>query len=196
MYNSVKSFILFFILIFTVNLTVLIPSVGQQESVHPLLPFTSQEDIVPCSDYIDLEFEYETSRTCSAKSLKVDKDSLVKVPECYIVLNTSPDVHSDLEMNYIKELGFFGAAILGFYDIEKEIMFLVNNERVAEIFRHEMQHHYLNGLGITEGDHDHPSIWKDCESARYDSSLSTSINPDFDPKRKSWIYRVIDKILK
>ena len=147
--------------------------------LHPLIPFTAEKDMRLCEEVMDIEKIYSDSLSCTLSTLypnsspSISEEKLNElhaiVNNCYVITNTSPDIYSTDEFNYIKEYHFFGGAILGFYDPRLKVTYITQNVDMIEITEHEIQHHILNVLEIPDGDHTH-AVWYNCRPPRYSPS--------------------------
>lgn len=147
--------------------------------LHPLIPFTAEKHMKMCSDVMDIEQIYQDSLSCTLSTLYPDSTPDIPVEKleklhdivnsCYVVTNTSPDIYSTDEFNYIKQYHFFGNPILGFYDPRLFVTYITENVDMVEITEHEIQHHILNVLEVNDGDHTHP-VWYACRPPRYSPS--------------------------
>lgn len=140
-------------------------------SVHHLLPFTKWEHLKPCEEVLNVEEELNKALECSNKTFfnKPPYNMTVKTESarCYVVTEASPDLkHGDI-FNYLSPNSLHSEKIMGFYDSELDTIFLVDTKDIAEIYRHEMQHYFLQKY-LGDGDGGHTlSIWKTCESQYY-----------------------------
>lgn len=152
---------------------------SSKKQLHPLIPYTSEKDMKMCAEVMDIEKIYSDSLSCTLSTLypnstpdiqqeKLDALHAI-VDKCYVITNTSPDIYSTDEFNYIKEYHFFGNPILGFYDPRLKVTYITQNTDIVEITEHEIQHHILNVLEIPDGDHTHP-VWYNCRPPRYSPS--------------------------
>jgi hypothetical protein len=157
-------------------------------NVYPKLRFTTKENLTPCSKLFDTQSEYIESIKCTASSdLEVHKrlllgglDKLIEMPECNIINVDSLDVYSGKRFNYIT-FGYFSGHVLGFYTLRTRKVFMVKQrlEDLKTTWRHEVQHHVLNVLGIKDKGHSHV-VWSKCEK-RYHTPSPESYkygNPD------------------
>ncbi len=136
-------------------------------SRYYLLPHTTDTYLLPCSNFFNENKQFSNAIECSSKFIKGDLPK--KLPECFIVSKDSPDISYDdkHKFNFINPNSFILQAILGFYDDTTETVYLVENtmvedESLEDIYRHELNHYFLD-LVYEDGDshHRHPS-WMGC----------------------------------
>lgn len=146
--------------------------------VHPLLPFTTRDQLKPCSEYFDEQQTMEESLQCANNEVFNKKPYAplvgLKAPRCYVITEKSPDVYQDAAFNYITTSIILGDKILGFYenDIpgEEPTIYLVETYDVRKVALHEYQHWFLDlAQKDANARHDHV-IWEKCEPPYYTPS--------------------------
>lgn len=145
--------------------------------IHPLIPLTEEAHVIPCSAYLNEAEEFNKSLKCSAKVLPSLLNKSIAIPKCYIIKKESPDVHYNpiYDFYYINSFIILREGIVGFYD--KNIVYIVENERdAAQTYRHELQHYFLDLL-YSDGDAPHShKIWSQCEAKYYTPSTVVTEN--------------------
>jgi len=136
---------------------------------------TQWEHMVPCGVYFDEAAELKKSLQCVNSKVYPKEPISLKIPRCYVVSSASPDVRFDGGFNFIAIRTFGGiGAVVGYFNHETDTLFVVENQEVAKIYRHELQHLYLEMKTGYGGGH-HQDIWKQCEEPYYDPGLKTKI---------------------
>lgn len=146
--------------------------------LNDFAPHTRWIHLAPCGIYFDEEVEYAKAIECV--NTKVYPDSKIgeyKLPRCFVVTTASPNVVSNGSFNMIAiRVGFAQiSGVVGFYETVTDTLFIVENIDAAMIYRHELQHLFLDihdGLG--GGGHDQ-EIWKQCEAPYYEPSAEAQI---------------------
>lgn len=142
--------------------------------IYFLIPFTDWSQLKPCGEFFDEHEEYEASLSCSNKELfakaPYNKTITPVLPRCYVITTSSPDVHQTPLFNYVSLTMFTHDGIVGFYDDSDKTVYIVENTDAAMVYRHEVQHYFLDLVeGDGNGKHDH-NIWKVCEPPYYEPS--------------------------
>jgi hypothetical protein len=143
-----------------------------------LLPFTSEEQLIPCSVYFNEKEEFDKSLECLVDS----RDSIDKLhlplPECYVVSKESVDVVQTSSYNYIRMsiLSFASGGFLGYYDHNRVIVYVVETYDMKDIYYHEIGHYVLHFV-YGDPDSTHSDIfWKQCSSTYYTPSQESIEN--------------------
>lgn len=100
------------------------------------------------------------------KEIKKLKEA--ELPLCYVIKEETPAVFKSYSSNHLALLdpdGSFGAT-MGLYFESKQMMLLVENIDILDLYRHESQHHMFTILERSKEDrgltvHTH-KIWKEC----------------------------------
>jgi hypothetical protein len=144
---------------------------NENKPIHFFLPFTKQEDLVPCETIINIQREFNKALQCANNKVFYEAPlKEVTPPTCFIVKKTSPDIHSRGDLNYLNVSFFKTSGIVGFYEERTNTTYLVENIDIDMIYRHEMGHYFLKvATGDGNGAHDH-IIWQRCEPPRYSPS--------------------------
>ena len=149
--------------------------------VHFLIPFTTQDQLIPCSEYFDEKLAVQESLSCSnneifSKAPYGNPLQNVPVPNCYVISKNSPDLYIGEGFNYITSDIFQQERILGFYETETKTVYLAETYDVRKVALHEYQHYFLDLMeNDGNGRHDH-NIWKKCEPPYYDPSKESLQN--------------------
>lgn len=143
-------------------------------TIHFLLPFSEWHDLRPCSEDMELVKEFETSLECSNREIfskaPYNQEIHPAIPSCWIVKVTSPDVHQTKVFNYLNISMFTRDGIVGFYEDYNKTIYIVENTDAPHVWRHELQHYFLDLVtGDGNGNHDH-DIWKKCLPRYYSPS--------------------------
>lgn len=161
-------------------ITILTLTVGASKSTPNLqgdalilLPFTKPEHLRTCEDYFDQAKLFEQTLSCANKSVFKSKPlKSIKIPECYVISVNSPDVivSPDGVFNFIGTSILLLNRIVGFYENQAKTLYLVETYDLPLIYRHELQHYFLDlAEGDGNGRHDH-AIWDKCEPPYYQPS--------------------------
>lgn len=146
----------------------------QLAPVHPLLPFTTWDQLKSCSAYFDEQAAVQESLQCANNEIFTKKPytplTNIKPPRCFVITQESPDVYKDSGYNYITTSIFLGDHILGFYEDSDQTIYLVETYDVRKVALHEYQHYFLDlAQHDANGRHDH-EIWQKCEPPYYQPS--------------------------
>jgi len=167
-------FILFPSTTFTNNLEA-ISLKPTRKLINFLIPFTKSDHLSPCSNYFNVEEEYYKSLSCSNKKV-FSKESYNKtlkdlvIPQCFVITTKSPDVVQTKALNYLNSTVLSNDGIVGFYDEKTKAIYIVENFDAPMIWRHELQHYFLDLVDKdANGSHDH-TIWQRCEPKNYQIS--------------------------
>jgi hypothetical protein len=139
--------------------------------VHHLLPFTTWNQLKPCEEAFDVQEELKKALECSNKKF-FNKDPYkiiidMKTTACYVITKESPDLKHGDGYNYFSPNILNIERIMGFYDNQLDMMFISDTADIREIYRHEMQHYFLQKV-FGDGDAEHKAdIWKQCEEQYY-----------------------------
>jgi len=134
-------------------------------NVHFITPFTSSEDLKPCSAYINEQEQYKKAFRCSSTVMDL-KGKEFALPKCYVLLEGSPDVQTNSKYSCLVTGVVVAECILGFYDDDTRIIFIVYSKKTRDIektYRHELQHYFLDLISNNaDAPHAH-KVWKTCE---------------------------------
>lgn len=155
--------------------------------IHYLIPFTEPKHLKPCSEFIDVVGEFEKALECSNREIfskaPYSKPITPEIPQCYIITKESPDVHQHRVFNYINFSMFTREGIVGFYEDKTKVIYIVENTDAPQVWRHELQHYFLDLVnGDGNGAHDDP-IWQVCEEPRYTPSSEAYRRAGIEPAR-------------
>lgn len=141
--------------------------------VHPLIPRTRKELLIPCRNIMDYHKVVREALACTNEQVyPEDPIKSFVLPECYIIPTTSPDVIKDPsgQFNFITlgiDLSF---KILGFYEDQTNTIFVVQSFDQVLTTKHEIQHAVLHQReGDGDARHVH-QIWERCQPGYYDPS--------------------------
>ena len=135
------------------------------------IPHIRWKHVEPCSKYIDTQEQWNQAVECSAEVFngeEIKKLREAPLPRCYVIKEDTPGVFKSYSSNHLALYdrdGSFGAT-MGLYFEGEELMLLVENIDVLDLYRHESQHHMFTVLGKSKEDrgltvHTH-KIWKEC----------------------------------
>lgn len=153
------------------------PIVGSKQ-IHEIIPHTRWSHLRPCGAYLDEQEEFAAARQCVNSKVPLFKKKPVPqtalVPRCFVITTDSPNVLQGPSHNAIPIIDIFRGrmgGILGFYDSSTQTVYVVENVDVAQIYRHELQHHFQHITGHTvnhEGE-----VWNKCEPPLYEPSKTS-----------------------
>ena len=143
--------------------------------IHELFPRSNWDDLIPCGARFNEQEEYNKALQCVND--KVFPDNKIKettIPRCFILKAKAPDVYfQDSEgFNFIPIVSPLGiGAVVGVYQPETKTVFLVENIDAKLIYRHELQHYFLDiHVEGSDGGGHYQEIWRQCEPPYYDPS--------------------------
>jgi hypothetical protein len=164
------------------------PGIKTQEFWYPNrvaneIPNTTWSQLRACGAYFDENEEYTRAFKCASPVLKEEYDKELSMslnpPRCFVIPWDAPDVQFVLtyKTNAIIHV-MFGEIyiILGFYLNSSDTIFLVENYDIAEIYRHELQHYFIDSLNLDRKlNNEHAgTIWEKCEPKEHTTSQAQS----------------------
>lgn len=156
-------------------------TVKTPDLVHPFFPFTQWKHVKPCGEFFDEVKEFNKALECSNKNrfdLTPINQQQVFPPRCFIITTDSPDIRTSENgvFNYWNIGFFFYSGIVGLYEPEQKTIFIAENFDAPMIYRHELQHYFLDLMeGDGNGRHD-DLIWSVCEPSHYSPSQEALAN--------------------
>lgn len=135
---------------------------GKKATVHSNVPNTNWEDVKPCGQFVNEVEEIRKISKCTGGFIK--KVPYVYPPRCFIITTESKDVKRDprQNLNYIRIKHWGDVYILGFYDPLLRTIFVVENKKAANTYRHEILHLIFDLLD-DDPDRSHEHIlWEEC----------------------------------
>lgn len=147
--------------------------ISKPQIIHPFILNTKWSHLRPCSVDLDELKEFRKSLACWNSVYPENKlfedytEIEVALPRCYIITTASPDIYSGktLRFNFIH--GLLVQFTLGFYDFRYKTIYVVENIDSDIIYRHELQHYFLDFMEKRGGSGHDQEIWKKCEEATY-----------------------------
>ena len=151
--------------------------IPRSEMVHEMLPKTRWNHILSCGQFFNEQEQFDIAKSCAVKLWNDPKSVDSIIPRCYVVSSASPDVFSskkeegDPPFNFVPVAGQSGiSAVVGVYQPSTMTIFLVENSDMEDVYRHELQHHFLHDrFPETQGSGHFQDIWSQCESQYYRS---------------------------
>lgn len=139
-------------------------------------PNTKWQHMTPCGVYFDEAEELKKTLECAnTKVWKKNPVPNIKIPRCFVVTAASPDVTNDRGFNVMVIMNAFMA--VGYFDTETDTLFVVENIDAAKIYRHELQHLFLQIQTGNGGGHDQP-VWELCEPPYYMPSTKAQLQAE------------------
>lgn len=139
--------------------------------IHELFPNATWNDLAPCGVFINEQEEYNKALQCvNTKVWPKNPVMETNIPRCFVVKASAVDVHS------LDRLGFnfvpiMGGAVVGVYQPETRTVYLIENIDIKQIYRHELQHYFMNiHVKGSDGGGHFQKIWSECEPPYYDAS--------------------------
>lgn len=131
-----------------------------------LIPLTLPKHLVPCDRAIDTASEFKRALDCSKGAIPGLPSDLAP-PSCFLISASSPDVYRAPEgFNFITTGIDMRFQVVGFYDRESRTVYVVENQEAPQIFRHELQHYFLDAVGLVDLGHKH-EVFNTCEPAYF-----------------------------
>lgn len=147
-------------------------------------PGTRWNQVEPCGVYFNEQEEFNSALQCVNENVWPD-DPIAEesmIPRCFVVSAESPDVFSDgfgvnvVPIILFTPFGIVQSAIVGYYDTDTNSIFIVENEDAAGIYRHELQHLFLDLHDeASDGGGHFQYIWQACEPPYYKPSVRAQI---------------------
>lgn len=135
-------------------------------------PDTRWGHLKPCGVYFNEVAEFNRALECVNENVyPFDPIEERKIPRCFVVTVDSPEVSGNGIFNYIYA---YGGGIVGYFDDRTDTMFIIENVDAAMIYRHELQHLFLQIHDGYGGGH-YQDIWQQCEPPSYNPPTETKI---------------------